>query len=54
MGLSTQNWITVFLMMAQKYLPLIFTSLSRNSSDADSLFMELISNINTDNEVAKL
>jgi hypothetical protein len=40
--------------MAKQYLPLMFTSLSRHSADADSLFKELVSNINIDNEVAKL
>jgi hypothetical protein len=54
MGLCDADWISVFLMMAKKYLPLVFTSLSRHSVNADSLFQELVSQINLDNEVAKL
>ena len=54
MGLCDADWISVFLLMAKKYLPLVFTSLSRHSGNADSLFQELVSQINLDNEVAKL
>ena len=54
MALSSQDWIQVFLLLAQKHLPLSFTSLSRHSNNLDNLFLELIANINTDCEVAKL
>ena len=54
MALSSQDWIQVFLLLAQKHLPLSFTSLSRHSNDLDNLFLELVANINTDCEVAKL
>ena len=54
MGLTAEDFIQVFLILARKHLPLIFTSLSRHSSDLEALFLELISNINLDNEIAKL
>jgi hypothetical protein len=54
MGLCNEDWVQIFLIMAKKYLPLVFTSLSRHSVDADSLFKELVSQINLDNETAKL
>ena len=54
MGLTNSDWIQVYLIMAKKHLPLIFTSLSRHSSNLNALFIELVSNINLENEIAKL
>ena len=54
MGLTNSDWIQAFLILAKKYLPLIFTSLSRHSSNLNALFIELVSNINLENEIAKL
>ena len=54
MGLTAEDFIQVFLILARKHLPLIFTSLSRHSSDVNAKILELISYINFDNKIAKL
>ena len=54
MGLTDRDWIQVFLLLGEKYLPLIFPSLSRHANDLDALFTELISNVNQETEITKL
>ena len=54
MGLTTQDSIQTFLLLANKYLPLIFPSLSRHANNLEGLFTELVSNVNQENEILKL
>ena len=54
MGLTDRDWIQVFLLLGEKYLPLIFPSLSRHGNNLDALFTELIGNVNQETEIAKL
>ena len=54
MGLSDPDWIQVFLLLGKKYLPLIFSSLSRHGYNLDALFTELILNVNQETEIAKI
>ena len=54
MGLTTQDWVQTYLLLAKKYLALIFQSLSRHANNLNALFTELVSNVNQEHEVAKL
>ena len=54
MGLTDEDWIQVYLLLAKKHLPLAFPSLSRHSCNLNALFLELVSNINLENELARL
>ena len=54
MGLSSNNWIMVWLNLAKSYLPNDFQSLSRYSSEVDKLFFQLTASLNSENETSKL
>ena len=54
MGLSQENWVTVWLTLAKDHMANDFQALSRNSDDADALFIQLTASINSDNEIAKI
>ena len=54
MGLGENDWCQVFLILSRRFLPLIFTSLSRHVENVDALFTELASTINSDHEISKL
>lgn len=53
-GLTSQDWVQTYLLLAKKYLTLIFPSLSRHANNLDALFKELDANVNQEQEVAKL
>ena len=53
-ALSSRNWIALWLHFSQKFMNSTYHNLSRYSDDLESLFTTLISNINVDEEVAKL
>ena len=52
--LSPKNWIALWLQFSQKHMQSTFHNLSRYSDDLEALFTTLISNINVDEELAKL
>ena len=54
MGLGVSDWSQTFLILAKKFLPLVFSSLSRHSENLELLFTDLASTINSDHEIAKL
>ena len=54
MALLSSDRIQVFLLLAKNHLPLSFPALSRHANTLDSLFLELVGQINTDSESAKL
>jgi hypothetical protein len=54
MGLSQENWVTVWLTLAKDHMSNDFQALSRNSDDVDALFIQLTASINSDNEIAKI
>ena len=53
-ALSSRNWINLWLLFSQKHMNSTYHNLSRYSDDLESLFSTLITNINVDEEVAKL
>ena len=53
-ALSTRNWIALWLHFSQKFMNSSYHNLSRYSDDLETLFTTLITNINVDEEVAKL
>ena len=54
MGLSHDNWVSVLLTLAKEHMPNDFQALSRNSDNADELFIQLSASINSDNEISKI
>ena len=52
--LSSKNWISLWLQFSQKHMASSFHNLSRYSDNLETLFDSLISNINVDDELAKL
>ena len=54
MGLSSRNWISLFLTLARKYIPNSYQSMSRYSNDLENLFSPMIACINGDEEFAKI
>jgi hypothetical protein len=54
MGLSHDNWVSVWLTLAKDHMPNDFQALSRNSDNADALFIQLTASINSDNEISKI
>ena len=54
MSLGTSDWISIFLILSQRFLPLVFSSLSRHSTNLEALFSELVATINSDHETSKL
>ena len=54
MGLGEDDWCQVFLILLRRFLPLMFTSLSRHVGNVDALFTEMVSTINSDHEISKL
>jgi hypothetical protein len=53
-GLSSENWITVFLTLAKEHMPHDFQTLTRHSDNVDNLFMQLTASINSDHEISKI
>ena len=52
--LSDENWISLFLQFSRKYMPTSYTTLARYSDNLETLFQTLVTNINADEELAKL
>ena len=52
--LSDDNWISLFLQFSRKYMPTSYPTLSRYSDNLETLFLTLVTNINADEELAKL
>ena len=53
-ALSSRNWIALWLHFSQKHMNSTYHNLSRYSDDLETLFSTLITNINVDEELAKL
>ena len=53
-GLSDKNWISLWLQFSKKYMQSCYSNLSRYSDDLETLFTTLITNVNVDEELAKL
>ena len=53
-ALSSRNWIALWLHFSQKFMNSTYHNLSRYSDDLETLFATLITNINVDEELAKL
>ena len=54
MGLSSDNWINVFLTLAKEHMKHDFQTLTRHSDNVDQLFMQLTASINSDHEISKI
>ena len=52
--LSDENWISLFLQFGRKYMPTSYPTLARYSDNLETLFHTLVTNINADEELAKL
>merc|ERR1712055_534324 len=52
--LSDENWISLFLQFGRKYMPTSYPTLARYSDNLETLFQTLVTNINADEELAKL
>ena len=52
--LSDENWISLFLQFSRKYMPTSYPTLARYSDNLETLFHTLVTNINADEELAKL
>ena len=52
--LSDSNWIALWLTFAKKYMASAYPTLARYSDNLETLFHTMVSNINADEEVAKL
>ena len=53
-GLSDKNWIALWLQFSKKYMQSCYSNLSRYSDDLETLFTTLVTNVNVDEELAKL
>ena len=54
MGLSQENWVTVWLTLAKLNMSNDFQALSRHSDNVDALFIQMTASINSENEIAKI
>merc|ERR1712055_1206993 len=52
--LSDENWIRLWLQFSQKYMSTSYPTVSRYSDNLETLFHTLVTNINADEELAKL
>ena len=52
--LSDENWISLWLQFSRKYMSTSYPTLSRYSDNLETLFLTLVTNINADEELAKL
>ena len=53
-SLSTENWISLWLQFSKRYMTSAYSNLSRYSDDLETLFQEMVTNINVDEELSKI